>query len=100
MSLVPSFQFALRMPLSITTHYDITTSCLAALVYDDALVTLRSTAALQRDITVMPALPDEAMSAVQDQIHEAAEQKAQQEQDFKNSAETKTTIPAMWRPIA
>ena len=48
----------------------------------------------------MPALPGKALSALQDQIHEAAEQKAQQEQDFKNSAETKTAIPAMWRPIA
>ena len=48
----------------------------------------------------MPAFPDKASSAFQDQIHEAAEQKAQQEQDFKTSAETNTTIPAMWRPIA
>ena len=41
-----------------------------------------------------------ALFAIQDQIHESAEQKVQQEQEFKNSAETKTTIPAMWRPIA
>ena len=53
-------------------------------------------------MVVTPALPDKALSAVQDRIHEAAEQKAhdQQEQDFKNLAETKTTIPAMRRPIA
>lgn len=37
---------------------------------------------------------------MQDQIHDVEEEKAQIEQDFKNSAETKTTIPAMWRPVA
>ena len=63
-------------------------------------VTLRCAAALQCGMMAMPALLDKALSACQDQIHEAADQKAQQEQDFKNSAETKTTIPAMWRPIA
>ena len=45
-------------------------------------------------------LADMALSALQDQTHEAAEHKAQQEQDCKTSAETKSTIPAMWRPIA
>jgi len=40
------------------------------------------------------------LAVVQDQRHDAEEEKGHMEQEFRNSAETKTTIPAMWRPLA
>lgn len=40
------------------------------------------------------------LALMQDQRHDAEEEKDRMEQEFRNSAETKTTIPAMWRPLA
>ena len=42
----------------------------------------------------------QACQLLQEQIHMAKDEQAQLEQEFKENVETKTTIPAMWRPLA
>lgn len=59
---------------------------------------------VQFDKFLCAVMPSEAfqifgLSLLQEQSHEAKEQLTQLEQEFKENAETKATIPAMWRPM-